>query len=317
MLRNNCRSRAVGLIRMRATLAALALYAGVVPALLAQNAQASAAPPVFPDLEFVGSEGGSVRLSELKGNVILLNVWATWCGPCKKELPVVQRMYDTYSDRNFVVLAVNVDADRKRVEPFVKQFNISLPVYYASPEDAGPLTAMGIPSTFICLIAFHLDGLVAGLAERQDPQRDPRVVGRDRDVDGRPVTDLLAAGRGRVGVEGGGEEDRAARRVEVEDLGRVGREAEAVVRGPLADRRRATAQDGDVEGVDLDLHQLLGRAGGAAARGPAANGAAPGFVSRRRRWSVQSPPFTTLAGARERRHLPNAPPPPANWNAVT
>ena len=149
MPRNNCRSRAVGLIRMRATLAALALYAGVVPALLAQNAQASGAPPVFPDLEFVGSEGGSVRLSELKGNVILLNVWATWCGPCKKELPVVQRMYDTYSDRNFVVLAVNVDADRKRVEPFVKQFNISLPVYYASPEDAGPLTAMGIPSTFI------------------------------------------------------------------------------------------------------------------------------------------------------------------------
>ena len=149
MPRNNCRSRAVGLIRMRATLAALALYAGVAPALLAQNAQTSAAPPVFPDLEFVGSEGGSVRLSELKGNVILLNVWATWCGPCKKELPVVQRMYDTYSDRNFVVLAVNVDADRKRVDPFVKQFNISLPVYYASPEDAGPLTAMGIPSTFI------------------------------------------------------------------------------------------------------------------------------------------------------------------------
>jgi hypothetical protein len=58
-------------------------------------------------------------------------------------------MYDTYSDRNFVVLAVNVDADRKRVQPFLKQFNISLPVYYASPEDAGPLTAMGIPSTFI------------------------------------------------------------------------------------------------------------------------------------------------------------------------
>jgi thiol-disulfide isomerase/thioredoxin len=106
-------------------------------------------PPTFPDLEFVGAEGGSVRLSQLKGNVVLLNVWATWCGPCKMELPVVQKMYDTYSDRNFVVLSVNVDADRKRVAPFLKQFNISLPVYYASPEDAGPLTATGIPSTFI------------------------------------------------------------------------------------------------------------------------------------------------------------------------
>jgi thiol-disulfide isomerase/thioredoxin len=104
---------------------------------------------VFPDLEFAGEEGGTVRLSQLKGNVVLLNVWATWCGPCKMELPIVQRMYDRYSDRNFVVLAVNVDADRKRVEPFLKRFNISLPVYSAAPEDVAQMTAMGIPSTFI------------------------------------------------------------------------------------------------------------------------------------------------------------------------
>ncbi len=130
---------------MRRTLIAIALSAGLASVAHAQTST----PPVFPDLEFVGSEGGSVRLSELKGNVVLLNVWATWCGPCKKELPIVQRMYDTFSDRNFVVVAVNVDADRKRVSPFLKQFNLSLPVYFAAPEDAGPLTAMGIPSTFI------------------------------------------------------------------------------------------------------------------------------------------------------------------------
>jgi len=104
---------------------------------------------VFPDLEFAGEEGGTVRLSQLKGNVVLVNVWATWCGPCKMELPIVQRMYDRYSDRNFVVLAVNVDADRKRVEPFLKRFNISLPVYSAAPEDVAQMTAMGIPSPFI------------------------------------------------------------------------------------------------------------------------------------------------------------------------
>src|SRR6266487_3757249 len=104
---------------------------------------------VFPDLEFAGDEGGTVRLSQLKGNVVLLNVWATWCGPCKMELPIVQRMYDRYSDRNFVVLAVNVDADRRRVEPFMKRYNISLPIYYAAPEDASQLTALGIPSTFV------------------------------------------------------------------------------------------------------------------------------------------------------------------------
>jgi thiol-disulfide isomerase/thioredoxin len=128
--------------------AVVALVSAPAPA-SAQQQQQQGSDPTFPDLEFVGSEGGSVRLSELKGNVVLLNVWATWCGPCKKELPVVQKMYDTYSDRNFVVVSVNVDADRKRVSPFMKQFNISVPVYFAAPEDAGPLTAMGIPSTFI------------------------------------------------------------------------------------------------------------------------------------------------------------------------
>jgi thiol-disulfide isomerase/thioredoxin len=111
--------------------------------------QQSGSTAMFPDLEFVGADGGAVKLSQLKGNVILLNVWATWCGPCREELPIVQRMYDKYSDRNFVVLAVNVDAERKRVEPFLKRYNISLPIYYAAPEDAAQMTAMGIPSTFI------------------------------------------------------------------------------------------------------------------------------------------------------------------------
>ena len=89
------------------------------------------------------------------------------------ELPVVQRMYDTYSDRNFVVLAVNVDADRKRVEPFLKQFNISLPVYYAAPEDAGPMTAMGIPSTFILGAGSHPDR-----SRRRLSPRTSRSAGR-------------------------------------------------------------------------------------------------------------------------------------------
>ena len=130
---------------MRSLLLGLVLLAAAGAPAIAQTPP----PPLFPDLEMAGADGGSIRLSQLKGNVILLNVWATWCGPCRLELPIIQRMYDRYSDRNFVVLAVNVDADRNRIDPFMKRNNISLPVYYASPEDAGQMTAAGIPSTFI------------------------------------------------------------------------------------------------------------------------------------------------------------------------
>jgi len=133
---------------MRTLAAALVVAAlGAPAAVLGQ--QPPAASPAFPDLEFAGADGGAVRLSQLKGNVVLLNVWATWCGPCRLELPVVQKMYDRYSDRNFVVVSVNIDADRNKIAPFLKRYNISLPVYYASPEDAGQMTALGIPSTFL------------------------------------------------------------------------------------------------------------------------------------------------------------------------
>jgi thiol-disulfide isomerase/thioredoxin len=130
------------------TLVTAILFAGAAVSATAQ-AQPQAETRAFPDLEFAGAEGGAVRLSQLKGNVVLINVWATWCGPCRMELPVVQKMYDHYSDRNFVVVAVNIDADRRKIEPFMKRYNISLPIYYASPEDAGQMTALGIPSTFL------------------------------------------------------------------------------------------------------------------------------------------------------------------------
>ena len=128
---------------MRSLLVALVLTTAAA-GLSAQDTRGA-----FPDLEFAGADGGGVRLSQLKGNVVLVNVWATWCGPCRLELPIVQRMYDKYSDRNFVVVAVNIDADRNKIAPFMKRYNISLPIYYASPEDAGQMTALGIPSTFV------------------------------------------------------------------------------------------------------------------------------------------------------------------------
>lgn len=127
---------------MKAKLAALLL--------LAAAGAASAAKPIpFPDLDLEGRDGGGIRVSQLRGNVVLVNFWATWCGPCRAELPLLQDLYNRYSDRNFTVLAVNVDSDRERVAPFLKAQNLSLPIYYANPSDAAVMTSQGIPTSFI------------------------------------------------------------------------------------------------------------------------------------------------------------------------
>jgi len=117
--------------------------------LLAAAASSAEAPASFPDLDLEGRDGGGVRVSQLRGNVLLVNFWATWCGPCRAELPLLQDLYNKYSDRNFTVLAVNIDTDRDRVAPFLKRYNLSIPIYYANPGDVTALTWQGIPTSFI------------------------------------------------------------------------------------------------------------------------------------------------------------------------
>ena len=111
-------------------------------------------------------------------------------------------------------------------------------------------------------IDIRLHDLLAGLAQAEDAQRHPRVVGRDGDVHRGPVPDLLAPFGGRVRIERRGEEDLAARRVELEHLGRIRREAEPMVGRPAADLVGAATQDRDVQRVDGDLHEDLGLTGG-------------------------------------------------------
>jgi thiol-disulfide isomerase/thioredoxin len=123
---------------------------GMAVLMVLAAAAASAAPPaLFPDLDLEGRDGGGIRVSQLRGNVVLVNFWATWCGPCRAELPLLQDLYNKYSDRNFTVLAINVDNDRDRVAPFLKTNNLTLPIYYANANDVSALTWQGIPTSFI------------------------------------------------------------------------------------------------------------------------------------------------------------------------
>jgi peroxiredoxin len=96
--------------------------------------------------------GKDVRLSQYKGQVVLLNFWATWCRPCRFEIPSLNTLYRDYQERGFVVLGVSVDSEVSAIKPFARVMKMSYPVLIgAGREDLsdafGPF--VGFPTSVL------------------------------------------------------------------------------------------------------------------------------------------------------------------------
>jgi peroxiredoxin len=96
--------------------------------------------------------GKAVNLASFKGKVILLDFWATWCPPCKVEIPGFVDLYAKYKDRGFVVVGLSVDDTIDLLKPFVAQYRMNYPVLLGLGNDAiqdayGPI--WGLPTTFV------------------------------------------------------------------------------------------------------------------------------------------------------------------------
>ncbi|MBX2809006.1 MAG: TlpA family protein disulfide reductase [Cellvibrionaceae bacterium] len=113
----------------------------------------------LPDFTLPSLQGNNLRLHELRGQVVMLNFWATWCGPCRQEMPVLEQLYQKYKKAGFTILAVNVENSnnpRKRteIEDFVNSKNLSYPILYDSQKTLVSLLEknflgknMGMPTT--------------------------------------------------------------------------------------------------------------------------------------------------------------------------
>jgi thiol-disulfide isomerase/thioredoxin len=103
-----------------------------------------------PDFELPRQGGGSVKLSELRGKVVILDFWATWCGPCRKALPSLQTYYES-KHKDVEVFCVNVfERDGgKSVEPFWKQNAFPMPVLLGTQETAQQFAVQSIPTLFV------------------------------------------------------------------------------------------------------------------------------------------------------------------------
>lgn len=104
-----------------------------------------------PELTLTDLQGVSRSLADYRGQVVLVNLWATWCAPCKEEMPVLQAFYEDYRDRGFVVIAINDGDPAADVRAFVGDYELTFPVWldptYVATEEA--FHTLNLPASFV------------------------------------------------------------------------------------------------------------------------------------------------------------------------
>jgi thiol-disulfide isomerase/thioredoxin len=104
----------------------------------------------IPDFLLLDQQGKPWTLASFKGKATLINVWATWCGPCRLELPHLQKLYEQVKDRGDIqIVTLNIDEDQSLVEPFLKANNLSFPSLFAQSFVDKFAGKIGIPTTWI------------------------------------------------------------------------------------------------------------------------------------------------------------------------
>lgn len=146
--------------------------AAAVPSLLsAAGFQAAAGKSVPEDFVLDSLEGASVGLSTLRGKPVLLNFWATWCPPCRAELPSLASLYLKYRGRGLAVLGVDLREDPAAVEAFSRKEGIPFPVLLDRDGAVGSRWGVtGIPTTYLISADGAVMGRIVGAHDWDTPQ---------------------------------------------------------------------------------------------------------------------------------------------------
>ena len=108
----------------------------------------------LPEYSAETLEGGeAIAFTDLEGQVALVTIWATWCGPCRVEMPSIQAVYDRYKDEGFTVLAISIDTDpnyKVKIQEFMQDFGLTFPMI-VDPANriTRVLNTIGVPENFI------------------------------------------------------------------------------------------------------------------------------------------------------------------------
>jgi len=125
--------------RMR--IALLGVLLAVLPGFFASSSLASSglAGQPAPDFVLKSASGANLRLSEYRGNVVMINFWATWCGPCRQEMPLLNDLYSRYERVGFSLLGVNIDDDSRRAMDMAEELGVSFPVLFDDRKEVSRL----------------------------------------------------------------------------------------------------------------------------------------------------------------------------------
>jgi thiol-disulfide isomerase/thioredoxin len=119
--------------------------------------------------------GPNLRLAEQRGRVVMVNFWATWCGPCRQEMPQLDRLYQKYRSSGFVLLGVNVDEDARKAADVATKLGVTFPVLLDTDKAVSKLYDLStMPSTVIIdrdgKVRYFHRGYLAGYEDNYDKQ---------------------------------------------------------------------------------------------------------------------------------------------------
>lgn len=131
---------------MRKLLEALFVLACLMP----WPAKAAVDESTAPDFTLESLAGEHVRLEELRGQVVLINFWASWCGPCRQEMPVLDRLHQRYQSTGFTVLGINVEGEVAPAKSIVDKTAVTFPVLIDAGQSVSKLYDLkAMPSTVV------------------------------------------------------------------------------------------------------------------------------------------------------------------------
>ena len=103
------------------------------------TASAAKVGDLAPNFTLKSATGTNLRLSEFRGEVVMINFWATWCGPCRQEMPLLQKLYSRYRDVGFELLGVNIDGKNAKAKNMAKRLKVSYPILFDSDKNVSEL----------------------------------------------------------------------------------------------------------------------------------------------------------------------------------